>query len=111
MLHQQLQIQQQAEQAQKKPSRLGILRRNKQPIQRPASFPLPTPVPPSTNSSQIFVPRSAVSAAPTPSTPPTSQRTWRDKLRRPKGGRQVDQDAAGQESESMGDGFQVVSLD
>ncbi|XP_070774057.1 bicaudal-D-related protein 2-like [Enoplosus armatus] len=109
ILHQQLQIQQQAEQAQKKPSRLGILRRNNRPpIQRPSNIPLPTPVPPTTNSNQIFITKSSGSAAPTPSTPPT-QRNWRDKLRRGK----KDQDAAGQESELGGghSGFHVVSLD
>ncbi|XP_035521914.1 bicaudal-D-related protein 2-like [Morone saxatilis] len=114
ILHQQLQSQQQAEQAQKKPSRLGILRRNnKPPIQRPAS--IPTAAPPTTNSSQIFVSRSAVSAAPTPTTPPSTpfQRNWRDKLKRNKTSRQGDQDAAGQDSEwGRGhSGFQVVSLD
>ncbi|XP_042355214.1 bicaudal-D-related protein 2-like [Plectropomus leopardus] len=113
IVHQQLQIQQQAEQAQKKPSRLGILRRNnKPPIQRPTNFPLSVPVPPTTNSNQIFVPRSGSSAAIAPSTPPSSQRTWRDKLRRTKTSRQGDQDGAGQESDGRGDdGFQVVSLD
>lgn len=113
IIQQQLQMQQQAEQTQKKPSRLGILRRNnKPPIQRPANFPLSAPVPPTTNSNQIFIPRSVGSAAPTPSTPPSSQRNWRDKLRRTKNSRQGDQDAAGQESDSRGDdGFQVVSLD
>uniref|UniRef100_UPI0037E983FC bicaudal-D-related protein 2-like n=1 Tax=Semicossyphus pulcher TaxID=241346 RepID=UPI0037E983FC len=107
MLHQQLQIQQQAEQAQKKPSRLGILRRNKQPpIQRPSNFQAATPVPPTTNPNQIFVSKSAVS---TPSTPP-SQRNWRDRLRRGKNNR--DQDAAGQDSEyGRGGDFEVVSLD
>ncbi|KAK5858724.1 hypothetical protein PBY51_002843 [Eleginops maclovinus] len=108
MLHQQLLAQQQAE-AQKKPSRLGILRRsNKPPIQRPTNFPISTPVPPTTNSKQIFVPRSAVSTAPTPSTPPP-QRNWMDKLRRPKSSR-YDQDAVEPEPEAD-KGFQVVSLD
>ncbi|KAI4814212.1 hypothetical protein KUCAC02_003415 [Chaenocephalus aceratus] len=106
MLHQQLLAQQQAE-AQKKPSRLGILRRsNKPPIQRPNNFPMSTPVPPTTNSKQIFVPRSAVSTA--PSTPPP-QRHWMDKLRRPKSSRH-EPDAV--EPQPEGDkGFQVVSLD
>ncbi|TDH05028.1 hypothetical protein EPR50_G00138780 [Perca flavescens] len=115
IIHQQLQSQQQAEQAKKKPSRLGILRRtNKLPIQRPTNFSLSTPVPPTTNSNQIFIPRAAVSPAPTPSTPPSTstQRNWMDKLRWTKTSRQGDQDAAGQESEGRGDnGFQVVSLD
>ncbi|KAK5887673.1 hypothetical protein CesoFtcFv8_016261 [Champsocephalus esox] len=106
MLHQQLLAQQQAE-AQKKPSRLGILRRsNKPPIQRPNNFPMSTPVPPTTNSKQIFVPRSAVSTA--PCTPPP-QRHWMDKLRRPKSSR-PEPDAV--EPQPEGDkGFQVVSLD
>ncbi|XP_029304316.1 bicaudal-D-related protein 2-like [Cottoperca gobio] len=110
MLHQQLLSQQQAE-AQKKPSGLGLLRRNnKPPIQRPTNFPLSTPVPPTTNSKQIFIPRSADSAGPTPSTPPSTPRNWLDKFRRPRSSRQGDRDAVGQESE--GDkGFQVVSLD
>nr|XP_020491259.1 BICD family-like cargo adapter 2 [Labrus bergylta] len=44
MIHQQLLIQQQAEQNQKKPSRLGILRRNnKAPMQRPSNFLTVTP--------------------------------------------------------------------
>ncbi|XP_041657767.1 bicaudal-D-related protein 2-like [Cheilinus undulatus] len=109
MLHQQLQIQQQAEQAQKKPSRLGILRRNnKPPIQRPSNFPLAVSAPSTTNSNQIFVSKSATS---TPSTSP-SQRNWRDKLRRGKSSRQGDQDAVGLDSDSgKGDDFEVVSLD
>ncbi|XP_067464428.1 bicaudal-D-related protein 2-like [Thunnus thynnus] len=130
IIQQQLWTQQQAEQqAQKKPSRLGILRRNnKPPIQRPANFPLSTPVPPTTNSNQIFVTKSAGSTTPAPSTPPTgSQRTWKDKLRRGVTGRQGDQDAtrrgtigrqggqdaAGQLAERgrENDGFHVVSLD
>ncbi|XP_071362166.1 bicaudal-D-related protein 2-like [Trachinotus anak] len=115
MLQQQLQFQQQAEQAQKKPSRLGILRRtNRPPIQRPSNFPVPAATPPTTNSNQIFISKTAVSAAPTPSTPASSsiQRTWRDKLRRGKSSRQGD-DAAGQDPEWGRDdnGFQVVSLD
>ncbi|KAJ4930388.1 hypothetical protein JOQ06_019392 [Pogonophryne albipinna] len=105
MLHQQLQAQQQAE-AQKKPYRLGILRRsNRPPIQRP-NFSMSTPVPPTTNSKQIFVPRSAVSTA--PSTPPPLHH-WMDKLRRPKSSRH-EPDAV--EPQPEGDkGFQVVSLD
>ncbi|XP_040906659.1 bicaudal-D-related protein 2-like [Toxotes jaculatrix] len=115
ILHQQLKSQQQAEQAQKKSSRLGILRRNNRPpIQRPSSFPLPAPTPPTINSNQIFISRPGVSAAPPPSVPPSTgtQRNWRDKLRRGKSGRQGE-DAAGQDSEWGGDddGFQVVSLD
>ncbi|XP_018547911.1 bicaudal-D-related protein 2-like [Lates calcarifer] len=108
MVQQQVRNQQQAEQTQKKSSRLGILRRNNRPpIQRPPSFPVAAPTPPTTNSNQIFVSRAA---APTPSSP--SQRTWRDKLRRGKSSR-YGEDAPGQESEwgREDDGFQVVSLD
>lgn len=114
ILQQQVRAQQEAEQAQKKPSRgLGLLRRTNKPLQRPSNFPLPPPTPPTTNSNQIFMPRAAVSAAPAPSTPPAahSQWTWRDKLKRGRTSR-PGEDAAGQESEfHMGDGFQVVSLD
>ncbi|XP_034746393.1 bicaudal-D-related protein 2-like [Etheostoma cragini] len=113
IIHQQLQSQQQAEQAQKKPSRLGILRRtHKLPIQRPTNFPLSTPAPPTTNSNQIFIPRAVVSPAPSTLPSTGTQRNWREKLRWPKTGRQGDEDAAGQELEGRGDNsFQVVSLD
>lgn len=109
MLHQQLQIQQQAEQAQRKPSRLGILRRNnKQPMQRPSTFPLASSVAPTTNPNQIYVSKSAAS---TPSTSP-SQRNWRDRLRRGKSSRPEEKDTSGQDSDnSKGDDFEVVSLD
>ncbi|CAJ1063768.1 bicaudal-D-related protein 2-like [Xyrichtys novacula] len=109
MLHQQLQLQQQAEQAQKKPSRLGILRRNNKPMQRPSNFPVAAPAPPVTNPNQIYVSKSAAS---TPSTSPT-QRTWRDKLRRGKSSRPaIDMDASGHDSDcGKGDDFEVVSLD
>ncbi|GAA6232697.1 bicaudal D-related protein 2-like [Lates japonicus] len=112
MVQQQVRNQQQAEQTQKKSSRLGILRRNNRPpIQRPPSFPMAAPTPPTTNLNQIFVSRAAVSAAPATPSPP-SQRTWRDKLRRGKSSRHGE-DAPGQESEwgREDDGFQVVSLD
>ncbi|XP_047462939.1 bicaudal-D-related protein 2-like [Mugil cephalus] len=107
MLQQQLQSQQQqAEQAQKKTSRMGLLRRNKAPVnQRPSNFPVPAQANHAANSSQAS--RPAAPAAPMPSTPPT-QRTWRDKLRRGKTTRQEDQDA---ECCPDGDGFQAVSLD
>ncbi|KAM6983761.1 bicaudal-D-related protein 2-like [Tautogolabrus adspersus] len=109
MIQQQLLIQQQAEQNQKKPSRLGILRRNnKSPMQRPSNLPMATPVPPTTNLNQIFVSKSALS---TPNTSPT-QLNWRDRLRRGTKGRQGDRDAAGQDSNNgKGDNFEVVSLD
>ncbi|XP_022075531.2 bicaudal-D-related protein 2-like [Acanthochromis polyacanthus] len=100
ILQQQLQSQQQAEQAQKKSSRLGILRRGNKPIQRPSNFLLSTSTPPTTNTKQI-----SRSAAPAPSTPPSSLR-W--KPRRGKSSRQADQDSEfGRED----DGFRNVSLD
>ncbi|XP_056140641.1 bicaudal-D-related protein 2-like [Lampris incognitus] len=126
ILNQQLLSQQQAEQAeqaQRKPSRLGLMRRtNRAPIQRPISFSLPAT--PSNGSNHVFPPRSLSSsnstcpratAAPAPSIPPASpQRTWRDRLRRGKN-RAGDQDASGQELQASvrgtDDGFQVVSLD
>lgn len=118
ILAQQVQIQQQAEQNQKKPSRMGILRRrNRSPIQRPATIPSSAPAPATTNSSQIFVSKSAVSTPPTPGTPPTSHavthRTWKDKLRRGKSSRPMAQDVVGQDSEwgKIDNGFQVISLD
>ncbi|KAM3601367.1 uncharacterized protein V6R79_011574 [Siganus canaliculatus] len=116
ILQQQLQIQQQAEQAQKKPSRMGILRRhNKPPMQRPSNFSTPAPTPPTTNSNQIFISRSSTSPSPSrsPPSPSGSQRNWMDKLKRGKTSRQGDQDAAGQNSRSgrRDDGFQVISLD
>ncbi|AWO99865.1 putative bicaudal D-related protein -like [Scophthalmus maximus] len=120
ILQQHLQSQQQAEQAQKKPSRLGILRRTtRQPIQRPATFPVSTPTPPKTNSKQIFLTTAKVSSSsssPTASisstpSPTGTRRNWMDKLRRVKN-TQEGEDAAGQNSErGVMDGFQVVSLD
>ncbi|KAM9728011.1 bicaudal-D-related protein 2-like [Menidia menidia] len=111
ILQQQVHSQQQAEQAQKKTSRLGLLRRTNKPIQRPSNFPMPAPAP-TTSSSQIFVSRPA--AAPSPSIPPSASapRNWMDKLKKGKGGRHGDQDAAEQEAWGRkDDGFQVVSLD
>lgn len=117
ILQQQVQSQQQAEQNQKKSSRIGILRRNNRPpIQRPATVPAaaPAPAPAASSAPQIFISKSALSAPPTPSTPPSSRsathRTWRDKLRRGRTSRQLDLDAAGQDSEAD-NGFHVVSLD
>ncbi|XP_072230811.1 bicaudal-D-related protein 2-like [Leuresthes tenuis] len=101
LLQQQVYSQQQAEQAQKKTSRLGLLRRNnKPPIQRPPSFPLSAPTPPTVSSSHIFLP---------PSSPTT--RHWMDKLKKGKSGRHGDQAAPEQEARGRNDGFQVVSLD
>ncbi|XP_056262510.1 bicaudal-D-related protein 2-like [Pseudoliparis swirei] len=114
ILQQQLQSQQQAELAQKKPSRLGILRRNiKPPIQRPTNFPWLQPVSPVTNPKQIFIPRAAVPVA----APASPKLNWRDKRRRPKRSESPDpgQNAAGQAAAAGGqkDGavFQVISLD
>ncbi|KAK9536500.1 hypothetical protein VZT92_006275 [Zoarces viviparus] len=111
IIHQQLLTQQQAEQAQKKPSRLGILRRNKAPLQRPTNFPAVAPI---TNPNQIFIPRAATLPAPAPSMTPPPQRNWRDKLRRTKNAPDGGQTAAPQESGGKGGGdddFQVISLD
>ncbi|KAM8897923.1 bicaudal-D-related protein 2-like [Spinachia spinachia] len=109
ILHQQLQSQQQAEQAQKKPSGLRTLIRNKEPVQRPSNFPLSRPVSPTTNPNQIFIPRAAVLAPPNPSPSPSSPRRWMDKLRRKKNGPDGGPSAA--EPESEGKGFKVISLD
>ncbi|XP_023198128.1 uncharacterized protein LOC111610078 [Xiphophorus maculatus] len=122
LLQQQVLSQQLAEQqAQNKPSRKGLLRRNKQPpLQRPVNFLYTSPAPPTTNSNQIFVNKSAssppltpsINASPLASSPNGGTRTWRDKLRksRPRLGYQ---DAAEQEKEwgRTDDGFQAVSLD
>ncbi|PWA22684.1 hypothetical protein CCH79_00002361, partial [Gambusia affinis] len=122
LLQQQVLSQQLAEQqAQNKSSRKGLLRRNKQPpLQRPVNFLYTSPAPPTTNSNQIFVNKSASSPPLTPSIPASppaaapsgGTRTWRDKLRksRPRLGYQ---DAAEQEKEwgRADDGFQAVSLD
>ncbi|XP_029956722.1 bicaudal-D-related protein 2-like [Salarias fasciatus] len=107
LLHQQVQSQQLAEQAQKKSSRgLGILRRKGPPIQRPSSFPLQSPSP--TPSSRLAAP-----VSPVPKTALSVGGTWRDKLRRGKPSRTGDQDAAGNDSDYSrdDDGFQVISLD
>ncbi|XP_062289458.1 bicaudal-D-related protein 2-like [Scomber scombrus] len=110
ILQQQLKSQQEAEQAQKKPSRLGLLRRNKQPVnQRPPNFPLTTPaVPPTTNKNQIFITKLAGSSSPAPT---ASLRKWNYKLRRGTTGRQGDQDSQPAECSREKDGFHVVSLD
>ncbi|XP_068187860.1 bicaudal-D-related protein 2-like [Antennarius striatus] len=113
IMQQQLQSQQQAEQTQKKPSRLGILRRhNKPPMQRPSNISTPTTVAPTINSN-IFISKSAVSMAPTPSSPPPNiNRTWRDRLKKSKTSRQ--EQLSVQQASDWGkdeNGFQVVSLD
>ncbi|KAM8741826.1 bicaudal-D-related protein 2-like [Acanthopagrus schlegelii] len=112
LMQQQVLAQQQAEQAQRKPSRMGILRRhNKPPIQRPSNITSSSPAPSTVHSSQIFISRSAVSAAPTLSapSPPSSRRNWMDRLRRGKSSsRQEEQDS---EWDAGDNGFQIVSLD
>ncbi|XP_053187803.1 bicaudal-D-related protein 2-like isoform X2 [Scomber japonicus] len=109
ILQQQLKSQQEAEQAQKKPSRLGLLRRNNKPLnQRPSNFPQVTPVPPTTNKNQIFITKSAGSSSPAPT---ASSRKWNYKLRRGTTGRQGDQDSQPAECSRENDGFHVVTLD
>lgn len=119
LLQQQVMSQHLAEQqAQNKASRKGLLRRNKQPlIQRPTNFPFAAPTPPTTNSSQIFMNKSASPPTPSMASSPAAAaspgtRTWRDKLKksRPRLGYQ---DGADQEKEwgTGDDGFQAVSLD
>ncbi|XP_041707331.2 uncharacterized protein LOC121541980 [Coregonus clupeaformis] len=87
ILQQQLQSQQAAEQAQRKPSRLGLMRRTKGPThQKPASTP--------THTTSTYNPGQVV-RNPVPS--PAPQRnpvTWRDRLKMGKMGRHGDQDAA-----------------
>ncbi|XP_005452730.1 bicaudal-D-related protein 2-like [Oreochromis niloticus] len=112
ILQQQVKSQQQAEQNQKKPSRMGLLRRtNRAPMQRPTNFPVAGAATPANSSNQNPTSKSAASAAPAPKTPPTIGRSsnWRDKLRMGKSSRQGDQDLARGTEEN--DGFQVVSLD
>ncbi|KAM6907128.1 bicaudal-D-related protein 2-like [Xenentodon cancila] len=113
ILQQQLQSQQLAEQAQKKPSRLGILKRSKPTTQRPSNFPVPAAPSPSTSSSQIFLTKSSDLATPSFSTLPKSgTHTWRGKLKKSRIHLHGDQDTADQDVAGMRDGgFQVVSLD
>ncbi|XP_037834840.1 bicaudal-D-related protein 2-like [Kryptolebias marmoratus] len=114
LLQQQVQSQQQAEQAQKKPSRLGLLRRNNKPMQRPANFPLPVPTPPTTNTNQIFMTGTATlprQSAPNATSPTSSKSPWNLKFKKGKNSRVPDQDAAELDSKFGNDGFQVVSLD
>uniref|UniRef100_A0A1A8IKQ7 Si:dkey-17e16.17 n=1 Tax=Nothobranchius kuhntae TaxID=321403 RepID=A0A1A8IKQ7_NOTKU len=116
LLQQLVQMQQQADQAQKKSSRMGILRRiNKTPVQRPANCPLPgTSTPPTTNSNQIYKIESAGSASPTPSSSSggsgSSKGTWKLKSKKSRNSRLWYQE---QDSDhcKYDDGFQVVSLD
>ncbi|XP_028322877.1 bicaudal-D-related protein 2-like [Gouania willdenowi] len=113
LLHQQVQNQQLAEQAQKKTSRLGILRRNNRaPIQRPSNFPINSPPAQSTaGPSQASSTRAAALAAAGPPSPKPPQRHWMDRLRRPKSSRTVDQETSGQDYDSRRDeGFQDISL-
>ncbi|XP_010893521.1 bicaudal-D-related protein 2-like [Esox lucius] len=114
ILQHQLQSQQQqaAEEAQRKPSRLGLLRRtNRPPIQKPAPSPGPDPL--------TYMP-GKVLHTPVSSPVPSPQRTpvtWKDRLKRGKGskaGPRTDQNAA-QTSLSLSgsrqeDGFQNIDL-
>uniref|UniRef100_A0A1A7WVW7 Si:dkey-17e16.17 n=1 Tax=Iconisemion striatum TaxID=60296 RepID=A0A1A7WVW7_9TELE len=121
LLQQLVQMQQQADQAQKKPSRMGILRRtNKTPIQRPVNFLVPVAsTPPTTNSNQIYKTEPAGSTSPTPSSSSggsgsgSSKGTWKLKSKKNRSSRMWDLDGAEQASERRryDDGFQVVSLD
>ncbi|XP_021474599.1 uncharacterized protein LOC110534204 [Oncorhynchus mykiss] len=111
ILQQQLRSQQQqaAEQAQRKPSRLGLLRRtNRPPLQRPASTPL------TYTTGQVPVSTRVPSPSPTPQCTPV---TWRDRLKRGKVGRHSGQDAeqALQASRSssgsrLEEGFHTIDL-
>ncbi|XP_072769954.1 bicaudal-D-related protein 2-like [Nerophis lumbriciformis] len=121
MLNQQLVLQHQAEQNQKKNSRMGLLRRNKPPVQRPTNFPVAvaraaasSPATPASPASPTHSPTQAFFGRPplTPTVPmsPPAAPSWRDKWKRGNGGRQ--QDAVTPASEQkVNDGFQVVSLD
>lgn len=112
IISQQLQSQQQAEQVQKKPSRMGLLRRtNKAPIQRPSTFPLPPQTPPATRPANIYVAKPVGSPTPARRSPPatgTLPRNWMAKLKRNKNSRQPEPESPGARDD---DGFHVVSLD
>ncbi|XP_061905127.1 bicaudal-D-related protein 2-like [Entelurus aequoreus] len=118
MLNQQLVLQHQVEQNQKKNSRTGLLRRNKPPLQRPTNFPVAAaraaasaPATPVSPASPTHSPTQAFFGRPplTPMSPPAAP-SWRDKWKRGNGGRQ--QEAVSPASEQrVNDGFQVVSLD
>ncbi|XP_064836908.1 uncharacterized protein LOC135550225 [Oncorhynchus masou masou] len=111
ILQQQLRSQQQqaAEQAQRKPSRLGLLRRTNRPLlQRPASTPL------TYTTGKVPVSTRVPSPSPTPQCTPV---TWRDRLKRGKVGRHSGQDAeqALQASRSssgsrLEEGFHTIDL-
>ncbi|XP_053703652.1 bicaudal-D-related protein 2-like [Synchiropus splendidus] len=111
IIQQQLQSQQQAEQVQKKPSRMGLLRRtNKAPMQRPSNFPVPAQTPPPASPAQIYVPKAAGSPAPvhrSPATGGTLPRNWMTKLKRNKNSRSEPESPSAKDE----DGFHVVSLD
>nr|XP_057944077.1 bicaudal-D-related protein 2-like [Doryrhamphus excisus] len=119
MLNQQLLLQHQVEQSQKKTSRVGILRRNKVPVQRPTNFPVvatraspPSPASPTTSTTQNFFNRSPMTTAPapvTPLSPSAAAPSWRDKWKRSNGGRRGEQGYMVEHREN--DGFHVVSLD
>ncbi|XP_057677124.1 bicaudal-D-related protein 2-like [Corythoichthys intestinalis] len=102
LLQQQLHLQQQLEQNSKKTSRMGILRRNKAPVQRPANFPVaPGPASPDSptpqSPTQGFIGRPQLS-------PGRQTSTWR--WRRNTGG----QPTTEAPQLRVDDGFQVVSL-
>ncbi|KAL0993841.1 hypothetical protein UPYG_G00114620 [Umbra pygmaea] len=114
ILQQQLQNQQQqaAEEAQKKPSRLGLLRRtNKYHLQKPASTPSPAP---STLIPGKVLPTPVSTPFPSPS-PQRSPVTWKDRLKRGKGSRPISDQKAVPASPSLSagreeDGFQNIDL-
>ncbi|XP_077403580.1 bicaudal-D-related protein 2-like [Vanacampus margaritifer] len=108
LLQQQLHLQQQVEQSQKKTSRMGILRRTKAPLQRPANFPVaPGPASPDLPKSPVQSPTQNFFGRPQLS-PAQTTPTWRDKWKRGNSGGRVLPESAQRRSD---DGFQVVSLD
>ncbi|XP_077361212.1 bicaudal-D-related protein 2-like [Festucalex cinctus] len=109
LLQQQLHLQQQVEQSQKKTSRMGILRRNKAPLQRPANFPVvPGPASPDSPDSPVQSPTTQNFFGRPQLSPAQTTPTWRDKWKRGNGGGRFSLESAQRRSD---DGFQVVSLD
>lgn len=113
LLQQQLHLQQQVEQSQKKTSRMGILRRSKAPMQRPPSFPVTQgpaspalPASPAHSPTQKFFGRAP--PAPAQAAPAL---TWRDKWKRGNGAGGGRPSLEGPQRRDNDDGFQVVSLD
>ncbi|XP_077597398.1 uncharacterized protein LOC144213030 [Stigmatopora nigra] len=104
LLQQQLHLQQQLDNNTKKTSRMGILRRNKVPLQRPTNFPVP-PGPASPDSPTAHSPTQVFNGRPQLS-PMWQAPTWKDKWRRGTGGQPTTEG-----SQLKGnDGFQVISL-